>query len=129
MKAIITAGKSSPPKPIDYIRNKHLIELGNTPLIFHALEQVAKSGIKDVGIIIEEDTQYIEKVIKNGSNFDLNITYIHQKGGPLGLAHAVYCAREFLGEEKFMVYLVEGVLRLIGCKHRQCEVEIKLKNR
>ena len=109
MKAIITAGKSSPPKPINYIQNKHLIELGNTPLIFHALEQVAKSGIKDVGIIVEDGTQYIEKAVKNGGNFGLNITYIHQKGGPLGLAHAVYCAREFLGEEKFMVYLGDNI--------------------
>lgn len=110
MKAIITAGKSKPPKPLNHVPNKHLLELGNKPLIFHALEQVAMSGIKDVGIVVEENTDHIQEKVQSGPDFGLNLTFIYQKGGALGLAHAIYCAKDFLGDEKFMVYLGDNII-------------------
>lgn len=110
MKALITAGRSRPTKPLGHVPNKHLLELANKPLIFHALEKVAEAGINDVGIVVEDGTEHIRKVVGNGTQFDINITYIPQKGGALGLAHAVNCARDFLGEDKFMVYLGNNIV-------------------
>ena len=40
----------------------------------------------------------------DGSAFGLSVTYIGQES-PLGLAHAVLVARDFLGEDDFVTYL------------------------
>jgi glucose-1-phosphate thymidylyltransferase len=45
----------------------------------------------------------------------LNLTYIYQ-GYPYGLAHAVYLARDFVGDEPFVVYLGDNVI-LEGIAH------------
>jgi glucose-1-phosphate thymidylyltransferase len=110
MKAIITAGHGRPTKPLGHVPNKHLLELANKPLILHALEKAAETGINDVGIVVEDGTEHIRKTVGDGTQFGLNITYIPQKGGALGLAHAINCAQNFLGEDKFMVYLGDNIV-------------------
>jgi len=45
----------------------------------------------------------------DGGWFSLRLTYIYQ-GYPYGLAHAVYIARDFVGDEPFVVYLGDNVL-------------------
>ena len=77
----------------------------------YALEDLKKAGITEIGIIIGD--VYPEKVKEyygNGSDFGVNISYIYQDE-PKGISHAIRLCKDFVGNEKFVVYLGDNVLR------------------
>lgn len=111
MKALVTAARSSHLKPFTHTTNKHLIPLANKPMIFYALEHIASAGIGEIGIVINENDTEIPRVIGDGSRWNARITYIEQQGGTLGLGHVIKVAREFLGDEKFLLYLGDNLIQ------------------
>ena len=110
MKAIVTAARGSHLKPLTHTLNKHLIPLANRPIIFYVLDHISSSGIKDIGVVINENDTEIPSILGDGSRFGANITYIKQRGGTLGLGHVVKTAKEFLADEKFILYLGDNLL-------------------
>ena len=110
MKALVTAARSNNLKPLTHTANKHLIPLANKPMIFYALEHIASAGIHDIGIVISEDDTEVPATVGDGTRFNVNITYIKQIGGTLGLGHVIKVAREFLGDEKFLLYLGDNII-------------------
>jgi glucose-1-phosphate thymidylyltransferase len=77
----------------------------------YALEDLKTAGIMDIGIIIGD--VYPEKVKEyygDGSQFGVKITYIYQDQ-PKGISHAIRLCKDFVGNEKFVVYLGDNVLR------------------
>lgn len=111
MKSIILcAGKGTRLRPLTHTSAKHLIPIANKPVLFYALEAIRDCGIKDIGIIVGETREDIRSELKEGSKWGVNISYIEQKEA-LGLAHAVSVARDFLGEDKFLMYLGDNLLK------------------
>lgn len=111
MKSIILcAGKGTRLRPLTHTSAKHLIPIANKPVLFYAIEAIRDCGIKDIGIIVGETREDIRSELKEGSKWGVNISYIEQKEA-LGLAHAVSVARDFLGEEKFLMYLGDNLLK------------------
>ena len=111
MKSIILcAGKGTRLRPLTHTSAKHLIPIGNKPVLFYGIEAIRDCGIKDIGIIVGETGEDIKEEIGNGTRWGVNISYIEQKEA-LGLAHAVVAARDFLGEEKFLMYLGDNILK------------------
>ena len=85
--------------------------MANKPVLFYGIEAMAAAGIEEVGIIIAPETgDEIRAAAGDGSQFGLAITYIEQDE-PLGLAHAVLTAEEFLGDSPFVMYLGDNLLR------------------
>lgn len=111
MKSIILcAGKGTRLRPLTHTSAKHLIPIANKPVLFYAIEAIGDCGVKEIGIIIGETGDDIKSELKEGSKWGVNISYIEQKEA-LGLAHAVSVARDFLGEEKFLMYLGDNLLK------------------
>lgn len=110
MKAIITAATTNHLRPLTHIKNKHLLELANKPLIFYAIEKAISAGIDDIGIVVKEGDSEVQKAVGDGSRWGVKIKYIPQVGGAKGLAHAIYCAQHFVGDEPFMVYLGDNIV-------------------
>lgn len=97
-------------RPLTYTSAKHLIPVANKPVIFYSIEAVVQAGIKELGIVVsphrEEEFQL---TVGDGSRWGIKISYILQPQ-PKGLAHAVACAREFVGHKPFLVYLGDNLL-------------------
>lgn len=116
MKALITAGgHGTRLRPITYTLNKHLIPIANKPMIFYALEKIAEVGIKEVGVSINPGDGALPAFVGDGGKWGVKITYIEQKGGPLGLAHVVKNAQSFLKKDSFVFYLGDNII-LSGIK-------------
>ena len=111
MKGLVLAGGfGTRLRPLTFTGNKHMIPIANEPMLFYGLRHMASAGISEVGLVVGPLHEGIREAVGDGSPFGLHVTYIHQ-GEPKGLAHAVLCAREFLADEPFVMYLGDNLLQ------------------
>lgn len=113
MKGLILAGGAGTRlRPITHTSAKQLVPIANKPIIFYGIEQLAAAGIKHLGIVVAvgETGAEIRNAVGDGSQFGVEITYIDQDE-PRGLAHCVLIAKEFLGDDEFVVYLGDNMLQ------------------
>jgi glucose-1-phosphate thymidylyltransferase len=111
MKALILAGgKGTRLRPITYSIAKQLVPVANKPVIEYGIEAIRETGIDDFGFIVGDAESDIRAALGDGKRWDARFTYIRQEA-PLGLAHAVATAREFLGDSKFIVYLGDNLVK------------------
>ncbi|GII89102.1 glucose-1-phosphate thymidylyltransferase [Sphaerisporangium siamense] len=110
MKALVLAGGSGTRlRPITHTSAKQLVPVANKPVLFYGLEAIAATGVREVGMIVGDTHEEIEAAVGDGSAFGLEVTYLRQEA-PLGLAHAVLIAREFLGGDDFVMYLGDNFI-------------------
>ena len=110
MKALLlSGGKGTRLRPITYTSSKQLIPIANKPVLFYGIEQIISAGIKDIGIVVGDAKQEIKSVVGNGKKWNIKITYIYQKE-PLGIAHAVKIAKDYLKNDDFVLYLGDNLL-------------------
>jgi glucose-1-phosphate thymidylyltransferase len=107
---ILSGGKGTRLRPITHTGAKQLIPVANKPILFYGLEAMAEAGIREVGIVVGHTRSEIERETGDGSRWDMTITYIDQPE-PLGLAHAVLISRDYLGDEDFVMYLGDNILK------------------
>ncbi|QKV97159.1 glucose-1-phosphate thymidylyltransferase [Streptomyces sp. NA02950] len=110
MRALVLCGGAGTRlRPITHTSAKQLVPVANKPVLFYGLEAIAQAGITDVGIIVSGIDTEIEQSVGDGSKFGIEATYIIQEV-PLGIAHAVLVARDFLGSEDFVLYLGDNFI-------------------
>jgi glucose-1-phosphate thymidylyltransferase len=130
MKALVLAGGSgSRLRPITHTYAKQLLPVANKPVLFYGLEAIRDAGITDVGIVVGDTAPAIKAAVGNGRAFGLAATYIQQET-PRGLAHAVLVARDFLGDDDFVMYLgdnfiVGGITPLVE-EFRACRPDAQI---
>ncbi len=111
MKGLVLAGGSgSRLRPITHTGAKQLVPVANQPVLFYALDHLADAGIGEVGLVVGQTADEIEAAVGDGSRWGLRITYIPQPE-PLGLAHAVLVAADFLADDDFVMYLGDNLVR------------------
>ena len=112
MKGIILhGGHGTRLRPLTHTGPKQLLKIANKPMSQYALEDLRDAGINDIAIIIGD--VYPEKVKEyygTGEKFGVNITYVYQDK-PKGISHAISLCKDFVNQDKFIVYLGDNVLR------------------
>ncbi len=110
MKALILAGGAGTRlRPITHTSAKQLVPVANKPILFYGIEAMALAGIVEIGIIVGDTKAEVMATVGDGSQFGVQVTYIPQDL-PLGLAHCVLIAQDFLGDDDFVMYLGDNLL-------------------
>jgi glucose-1-phosphate thymidylyltransferase len=107
---VLSGGAGTRLRPITHTSAKQLVPVANKPVLFYGLEALRAAGIEDVGIVVGETRAAIEAAVGDGARFGLRVTYLPQEA-PLGLAHAVLIAEEYLGDSPFVMYLGDNLLK------------------
>jgi glucose-1-phosphate thymidylyltransferase len=106
---VLAGGAGTRLRPITSTSAKQLVPVANKPILFYGLEQIRDAGVREVGIIVGDTAADIEAAVGDGSSLGIAVTYLRQEA-PLGLAHAVLTAAEFLGDEDFVMFLGDNLI-------------------
>ena len=106
---ILSGGKGTRLRPITHTSAKQLVPVANTPVLFYGIKAIHDCGIDEIGIIVGDTALEIMEAVGDGKDFGVKITYIRQDA-PLGLAHAVMIAKDYLAGEPFVMYLGDNLI-------------------
>jgi len=107
---ILSGGAGTRLRPITHTSAKQLVPVANKPILFFGIEDMAEAGIREIGIIVGDTREEIKAAVGDGSRWGVEVTYIPQET-PEGLAHCVSIAQDFLGDDDFVMYLGDNLLR------------------
>jgi len=111
MKAIILcAGQGTRLRPLTHTGAKHLVPVANKPVVHYVIEDLVRAGINEIGVIVSPNVENaFRNDLKDGGRWGVRIEYIEQLE-PKGLAHAAACARQFVGDDRFVMTLGDNLL-------------------
>jgi glucose-1-phosphate thymidylyltransferase len=102
---ILAGGRGTRLSPLTKVLNKQLLPLYDKPLIFYPLSVLMLAGIKDILIITNQgETSLFKKILRNGENFGINISYKEQKK-PNGLPEAFIIGEKFIKNQSVALIL------------------------
>ena len=112
MKGVILhGGHGTRLRPLTHTGPKQLLPIANKPMSEYCIESIREAGITDIAIIIGGlGSNKVKEYYGNGENFGVNLTYIEQDH-PRGIAHAIRLCKEFVNNEKFLVFLGDNIIQ------------------
>ena len=112
MKGIILhGGHGTRLRPLTHTGPKQLLPIANKPMSQYCIESLREAEIRDIAIIIGGlGSNKVREYYGNGEKFGVNITYFEQDF-PRGIAHAIRLCKEFINNEKFLVFLGDNIIQ------------------
>ena len=109
MKAVIpVAGEGTRLRPHTHTVPKPLLRVAGKPILGHILDDVVALGIKEVVLVVGYRGENIVDYVR--ANYDLDLNFVQQTER-LGLGHAIYLSREFVGAEPVLILLGDTIFK------------------
>ena len=106
---ILAGGSGSRLHPCTTVTNKHLLPIGEMPMIFYPIRKLVSAGIED--ILIVTGTEHMGDFISllgSGHEFNCALTYrVQDEAG--GIAQALALAERFAGSQPMCVMLGDNI--------------------
>ena len=106
---LLAGGLGTRLRPLTKVTSKHLLPVGNEPMIFHSVKQLTAAGITD--ILIVTNPQYVGDFVNalgSGKDFGCEFTYRVQEEAK-GIAHALALAEGFANGDRVAVLLADNI--------------------
>ena len=112
MKGVVLhGGAGTRLRPLTHTGPKQLIPIANKPMSLYAIETLKEAGITEIAIVLGSIApEKVQEYYGDGERFGVHITYVNQ-GEPRGIAHAVKLTEYFVGENPFVVFLADNILK------------------
>jgi glucose-1-phosphate thymidylyltransferase len=112
MKGIILhGGHGTRLRPLTHTGPKQLLPIANKPMSEYCIESIKDIGITEIAIIIGGNgSEKVREYYRDGKEFGVKITYVEQEY-PKGIAHAIDLCKNFVGQEKFLVFLGDNIIQ------------------
>ena len=111
MKGILLhGGHGTRLRPLTHTGPKQLLPIANKPMSEYCIESMKEAGITDIAIIIGGiGSNKVKEYYENGEKFGVKLSYIEQDS-PKGIAHAIRLCKDFVENEKFVVFLGDNII-------------------
>ena len=112
MKGIILhGGHGTRLRPLTHTGPKQLLPIANKPMSQYCVESLVQAGITDIAFIIGGiGSKKVQEFYGDGSKFNAKFSYVEQDF-PRGIAHAISLCENFVGDEKFVVFLGDNLIQ------------------
>ncbi len=106
---ILAGGTGSRLYPLTKVTNKHLLPVGNKPMIYHPLERLLEAGIDEIMVVTgREHMGDVVNLLGSGTEFGCRFTYrVQDQAG--GIAEALGLAQTFAGADPIVVLLGDNI--------------------
>ena len=110
MKALILAGgRGTRLRPLTHTKNKHMLPIGNRPMIERIIRDAVDLGITDVIININKGEKEIPEILGDGKRFGCKLSYIEQPE-PNGMMYPIKLAEKLIGKDEFLFSAGDNIL-------------------
>jgi len=108
---ILHGGHGTRLRPLTHTGPKQLLPIANKPMSEYCLDSLKNAGITEIAIIIGGiGSNKVKEYYSDGKDFGVKLSYIVQDS-PKGIAHAVRLCKDFVGNEKFVVFLGDNIVQ------------------
>lgn len=114
--------------PMTKLLPKEMLPLIDKPLLHYAIEEALRSGIEEFIFIIRKEKNSLQSYLEHSQLISQkNMHYVYQEN-PLGLGHAIACARDHIRDEFFAVLLPdELIFAQTPCLQQMMDVHTTVK--
>jgi glucose-1-phosphate thymidylyltransferase len=110
LKALVLAGGAGTRlRPLTHATPKALVPVANRPILHYVMDRIAAVGITDIGVIISPQSGDQIRAALEDNPWKLDVTFVLQER-PLGLAHTVVVAAEYLADDPFLMVLSDNLI-------------------
>lgn len=99
---IMAGGLGTRLRPLTDDMPKPMLKVGDKPIIQTIIEQFRDNGFTNILLSVNYKSEVIEDYFKDGSNFGVNITYIHEEKR-MGTAGAIKLAEKYIDKDFFVI--------------------------